>query len=92
MTDNSDKDGYSPLTLAVKDGDVDAVNHLVDQGAEVNSMDRNGVTPLEGAVSTHNVAMIRALAKLGADLNTRDNEGVTLVYAAAREGHACGSN
>jgi ankyrin repeat protein len=32
----SDNDGYSPLTIAVKEGYIEAVNDLVDLGSDVN--------------------------------------------------------
>ena len=36
------EDGFSPLTLAVKEGYADAVRDLVGLGANVNQPDRGG--------------------------------------------------
>jgi ankyrin repeat protein len=85
MTDNDE--GYSPLTLAVKAGNVDAVTALVvEQGADVNQADRNGFTPIQIAVQENSVTMIRVLVKLEVDVNTLDTEGGTPMHAAAERG------
>ena len=57
------EDGFSPLTLAVKEGHVDAVRDLVELGADVNHEDSDGCTPREMAAAHDNVDMIRAMSK-----------------------------
>ena len=80
--------GFSPLTLAAKQGHVDAVKYLaLCQGVDVNSRDGRGCTPIETATSENSIAMIRTLAELGADLNTPNDDGVTPVSMVAEEGH-----
>ena len=40
------EDGFSPLTLAVKEGNVDAVKDLMGLGADVNGPDGSSFTPI----------------------------------------------
>jgi ankyrin repeat protein len=82
--DDHDDDGHSPLTLAVTEGNVQAVTDLVEQGADVNQAGGNCRTPLETAIYKNNVTMIRALAELGADLNTASWGDSTPVCLAAQ--------
>ena len=72
------EDGFSPLTLAVKEGYVDAVKDLVGLGADVNGPDGSSFTPIVRAVQENHVDVIRTLVALGADLNTTNNDGTLL--------------
>ena len=73
MTDN-DKPGYSSLTLAAKDGNMEAVKDLVGQGADVNE-ERDGHTPLTLAVLCNHLEMINTLVEKGADVNQTNGDG-----------------
>ncbi len=38
--------GYTPLHVAVRDGNLEIIQELLKNGAKVNSIDNNGNTPL----------------------------------------------
>ena len=69
------EDGFSPLTLAVKEGYVDAVKDLVGLGADVNGPDGSSFTPIVRAAHVNKVDGMRVLVALGADPNTADCDG-----------------
>jgi ankyrin repeat protein len=69
--------GLSPLYMALAYGMVDAVQLLLDYGADVNVKDRYGWTPLHDAVSIRDYECIRILLDSGADLNITDSEDRT---------------
>jgi ankyrin repeat protein len=58
LMDDADSDGYSPL-MAVKEGYVEAIFHLVDLGTDVNLSDDSGFTPLRRAVEESNVQLVQ---------------------------------
>ena len=70
----------SPLMSALED--LEMVQFLVAQGADVNQKNFRGATPLMGAAIGRNVAVVKYLIEKGADVNARDQEGHTaLTYA-----------
>ena len=81
------KPAFSPLTLAVKEGNVEAVHELVHLGADVNSPDSSGITPLKRAMDANNSTMIQTLVALGANCNARHIDGYTVLYMAALLGN-----
>jgi ankyrin repeat protein len=77
--------GWSPLILAVKRGDVEMTKRLVEAGADVNdrSQSKMGSTVLCWAVSTGNLKLIEFLLDHGAGVNGRSRDGnFPLFYAA----------
>ena len=70
-----DKQGVSPLQLAVGLGFVDGVESLLKSGAEIDVNDKAGETPLIAAVHRRDVALIRLLLSKGADPDRTDNSG-----------------
>ena len=78
--------GFSPLTLAAKEGFVDIVNDLINLGADVNEADLLGYTAIVRATEENNVDMIQTLAQAGAAINATDAQ-TNAVLTAARCGH-----
>ncbi|WP_375603618.1 ankyrin repeat domain-containing protein [Wolbachia endosymbiont of Anurida maritima] len=78
--------GNTPLHLAVEEGNLEAVKHLIEKGADLNAPDKHGWTPLYYAVYSGNIDVVRFLIDQGADYNITDNEG-TPVYYAFQYGH-----
>jgi Ankyrin repeats (3 copies) len=68
-------------------GDVEGLNHLLDQGANVNAGDRTGVTALMRAAYHGQVPMVQALIARGADVNATDRSGLTALMMAKHAGH-----
>ena len=74
------------LHTAAFTGQLNMVNQLIADGADVNSVAPNGWTPLfEAAASPYNRAdqIITALLQAGADPLHVDNEGFTALHVAA---------
>jgi len=67
---------------AARDGDIDQVQLLLSQGANVNEKNRMGWTPLHTAIRNRRLALIEPLIAKGADINAADNRGQTPLMAA----------
>ena len=77
-----------PLHAAVTMGDLDLVNHLLNDHATVNVDARRGLgfTPLHNAAQRDNISIVAALIAAGADVNARTIPGGTrpLGFAIAK--------
>ena len=62
-----DVEGHRPLHLAVEGGSAEAVELLLDMGAEVHAATRRGATPLQMAVTMGYAAIALLLRGRGAD-------------------------
>lgn len=74
----------TPLHLAVRDKQLQAVKTLLDLGASVNSRDDQGRTPLHTAVSEGVMEAITMLLQAGADPAAKDKNGNTPLALASR--------
>lgn len=83
---NNAADGFfSELILASMYGDLQAVKHLLANGADVNAQAKNGMTALVIACEYGYTEVVRALLVAGADVNhagTGDYEGATALSCA----------
>ena len=61
-------DGSDPITNAARTGDLEAVQALIESGAEVNAATGDGMTPLHWAAQRGDVEMANALISAGADV------------------------
>ena len=65
-----DPQGRTPLTLAIKTGNIEIINFLIDHGADINQMDRYSQnTPLTTAISHANPDIVQLLIQAGANIN-----------------------
>ena len=80
--------GDSPVTKAVKAGDLTAVRKLIASRADVNALSGDGATPLLWAVYDANVEVARALLTAGAKVDVANNYGITPLLQASRIGDA----
>lgn len=80
--------GETPLHLAAIKGDVEAVNELLEQGADPNLKDNAGWTPLHEACNLGHLAVVKVLVTRGALLNTPGYENDSPLHDAVRNGHA----
>ena len=58
--------GETPLHMAAKVGDQDAVNLLLEQGSELNPRDVEEKTPLQLATDTNAMDVVKMLLNKGA--------------------------
>jgi ankyrin repeat protein len=61
----------------VESDSVEAIQLLVQAGADINARDNNGMTPLILATSCGRPSRVKALLNLGADKTLQDNDGQT---------------
>jgi len=77
-----------PLLLAAREGRVNAVRYLLDQGADVNGHDRSGNTALAEATYYAQIPVIKELLARGANINTLANGATPLDIALSRNDSA----
>ncbi|TMV10016.1 ankyrin repeat domain-containing protein [Ruegeria sediminis] len=74
---------YDGLFRAAHEGNVEMIERLVKDGADVNARDRRGRTPIHVAAFASEDEALRALAKAGADLNALEHQAYDVVTIAA---------
>jgi hypothetical protein len=74
------------LVLAVCNGDIAAVQTLLDKGANPNGVDEDGDTPLSEAVRWGHRNIVQLLISEGADHNARNSDGETAMEIAVIKG------
>jgi ankyrin repeat protein len=62
-------DGFTPLVSASISGDIEAIHHLIDNGADINGCDARGNFPLYAAVIADRPEIVEFLIKHGANIN-----------------------
>jgi len=79
---------YTGLMNAARAGDIGAVRHMLDLGAEPNQKTSLGKTAIMLAAAGGFTDIVKLLANRGADVGARDSYGTTAIIAAATAGHA----
>lgn len=82
-----DRDGFTPLCYAARDGHRNIVQKLIDKGADINSKDVAGFTPLFFAVWQGHMEIVKLLVAKGADVNAKDTRGFNPLHYAVQDGH-----
>ena len=77
----------SQATEAAKNGDVNSLVALVENGVSLNQTDAYGFTPATMAARHGQIEVLRLLALSGVDLNQADRSGLRPAVAAARFKH-----
>ena len=78
--------GAGSLHDAARSGDVDLVNELVADGADINERDATGETPLLAAALAGQTAIVELLLSAEADPTVRNDRGMLPLHAAAFAG------
>ncbi len=74
------------LLKVAKSGDIQKVNSLINEGANVNATDQNGKTPLHwAAVKGHKEAVEALLGKEGIDVNLADKKKDTPLHSVLKK-------
>ena len=76
------KDDETPLHIAIRSNNLDAVKQLLKHGARVNYERCHEFNPLHFAVQKNNVPMVKELLKHGANVNALDESGDTPLHFA----------
>ncbi|MFC6638887.1 ankyrin repeat domain-containing protein [Sulfitobacter sp. JBTF-M27] len=74
---------YDGLFRAAHEGDVDGIEQLVAEGADVNARDSRGRTPAHVAAFASEDGALRALAEANADMNALEYRAYDVVTIAA---------
>ncbi|MDR0609809.1 MAG: ankyrin repeat domain-containing protein [Planctomycetaceae bacterium] len=85
LINTKDSGGKTPLhCVARNNSNVEVLQYLIWQGAEVNAKDNVGWTPLHSAAFYNsNVEVLQYLISQGIDVNAKDICGMTPLHAAA---------
>jgi ankyrin repeat protein len=87
MIERAEKAKDANLFLeAIKKGDIERINKLISQGADVNAKDNRGMTPLHKAAYYGQRQMAEVLIGKGANVNETDTAGRTPLHIAANFG------
>jgi len=79
--------GYNALTIASAHGHADAIEYLIEAGADVSAVDENGVTSLMYAAASDHVEAMKVLIEKGkADVDFRHSHGGTALLEASTGG------
>lgn len=79
--------GSAPLHRAVRKGNLDLVQMLIDRHADVNIRDDHGSSPLHVAARLGNMKILRLLLASGAEMDILDKKRETPLHKAASGGH-----
>lgn len=77
-----DRDGVTPLFIAVENGNVEIAELLLRFGAKVNARNKNRETPLMMIDDDTPLELVELLLKYGAKVNLEDSEGNTALLRA----------
>ena len=87
LTVASNNSQESSLSLASREGRLETVRLLLEQGADVNYVDSNGLTPLHEASAQGHHDIVQLLLEHETDVLTRNNADQTFLDVAWANGH-----
>ena len=80
-------DKNAQLIKAAENGDLQAVQTALAEGANINTKSNTGWTPLLSAAFSARTEVVKLLLEKGADVNAKENNGVTALMVAAFGGY-----
>jgi len=86
IVNRADRNGWTPLMVACYHGNSEAIETLLEWGADVNQSNLRGTTPLMYAKdcrSRNAQAIVRQVLDAGADVTVRDAYGKTVIDYAS---------
>jgi len=82
--DDQHTGGVTPLVLAARQGNIEAVKTLADSGADLNKPSGDGSSAIVVAVQNGHYDVARYLVEKGADINLANEKGWTPLYLAVK--------
>ncbi|XP_063706247.1 ankycorbin-like [Culicoides brevitarsis] len=89
LMEAEDEDGFTPLHLAIIQGNLPLVNLLLSQNANVDALDNEGHSVVHWAVVCGEIDALKACLNAGADISLADVNGASPLHFAAQ---LCGAN
>jgi len=83
----ADKQGNSPLHLAIRNGNLDMFHVLIGTGSDLNAVNKQGDTPLHIAVKLKKLDFIKELIAAGANLNAKNKKLETPLHLAINKNY-----
>ena len=80
-----DKNGETLLFEACKQGNIEIVELLVENGADISATNNSNETPLFEACRQGNIEIVELLVKNGADISVINNNNETPLFEACRQ-------
>ena len=80
------KTGETELMQAVKEGRLDVIKTLLDQGVDLEESDSDGRTALMHGIIKRQIEAVKILLEAGANCVSGDNYGITPLMLAGRHG------
>lgn len=81
-----DRDGNTPLHIAVKNGHEEIVNYLLENNADSKALNDEGSAPIHYAAISDSTNMLEIFLKNDANRNLQDKKGNTPLHLAAKYG------
>ena len=81
-----DGGGWTPVHWAVRHGNIELIDKLVQHGADLTIQSNIGVTSLTYALVRHQFGTFKYLFELGCDYKVRTRSGSTVLHLSARDG------
>ena len=81
-----DSDGFSPLTVAVMNNDVELTKLLIANKANLSVVTKEGESLIEYAINNDNVDLLQILVEAGADINYAGISSYTPLMIASKSG------
>ena len=85
--DATHSNGKTALMLAARDRDRRKVEHLLEQGADVNKANNNGGTPIMYAALGGDLEIVRMFLVRGAEVNAMAKNGWSALMISAAKGY-----
>ena len=82
--ENQHTGGVTPLVLAARQGNLDAVKVLAEGGADLDKASGDGSTAMVVAIQNGHYHVARYLVEKGADINKANEKGWTPLYLAVK--------
>ena len=79
--------GNSLIHVHSENGDLDGLNELITQGADVNEPGIDGYTPLHLASEYGKLEIVKVLLAAGAEVNNTNDYGVAPLHLASNQGY-----